>query len=97
LSKEDWAAAMREMDEIVAPIAEAFRRGIPPQAQLLDPAIARHRDWISWAWGTEATPEAYAGLADVYEHPDFVARFDQAGAGFTAYLTAAMRSWAKRQ
>lgn len=97
MSREDWAQAMREFDDIIEPIAEAFRRGIPPQAQSLDTAIARHRDWVSWSWGSEATPQAYAGLAEVYEHPDFVARFDRSGEGFAAYLTAAMRSWARRQ
>lgn len=97
MSNEDWARAMQEFDKVVEPIAEGFRHGLPPQALSLEPAIKRHRDWISWAWGREATPEAYAGLADVYEHPDFVARFDKAGEGFTAYFTTAMRSWARRQ
>lgn len=97
LKKEDWAEAMQEFDQVVEPIAEAFRRGVPPQARSLDPAIARHRDWVSWAWDNEASPQAYAGLADVYDHPDFAARFNKMGDGFAAYLTSAMRSWAKRQ
>ena len=59
--------------------------------------IERHRAWVARSWRKDCTPEAYAGLADIYEHPDFQARYEAIEPGFATYLTSAMRSWAKRQ
>jgi MerR family transcriptional regulator, thiopeptide resistance regulator len=91
------APRMAELKEIEEALAEGFRRGVPPQAAALEPAIARHCDWVAVSWGRECTPQAYAGLADIYEHPDFRARYEAIEPGLTDYLTTAMRSWASRQ
>jgi hypothetical protein len=40
---------------------------------------------------------AYANMADIYQHPDFVKRYEAIHEGFTAFLTGAIRAWAKRQ
>lgn len=92
--REGMMAALRRVEEA---LAEGFRRGVPPQAQALDPAIEAHRRWVGDAWGRECAPEAYAGLADVYEHPDFRKRYEAIEPGFAEFLTTAMRAWARRQ
>jgi MerR family transcriptional regulator, thiopeptide resistance regulator len=97
MSKDEVAAAMRELEAVEQGLAEGLRRGIPPQAASLDPMIERHRAWVGQSWGKDCTPEAYAGLADIYEHPDFRARYEAIEPGFADYLTTAMRSWARRQ
>jgi MerR family transcriptional regulator, thiopeptide resistance regulator len=90
-------AQMAELREIETALAEGLRRGMPPQSTALDPVIERHRAWVAAAWGRECSPEAYGGLADVYEHPDFRKRYESIEPGFADYLTSAMRSWARRQ
>ena len=97
MSKDEVAAAMRELEAVEQGLAEGLRRGIPPQAASLDPMIERHRAWVGQSWGKDCTPEAYAGLADIYEHPDFRARYEAIEPGFADYLNTAMRSWARRQ
>jgi len=97
MSQDEMAAAMQELEAVEQGLAEGLRRGIPPQATSLDPMIERHRAWVARSWGRGCAPEAYAGLADVYEHPDFRARYEAIEPGFADYLIAAMRSWARRQ
>ena len=97
MGKDGMAAAMKELEPIEQGLAEALRRGIPPQATSLDPMIELHRAWVAKSWGRDCTPKAYAGLADIYDHPDFQARYEGIEPGFAAYLTTAMRSWVKRQ
>ncbi len=74
-----------------------MRRGLPPQSRDLDPLIAAHRLWVEAAWSKPCPPEAYAGLADVYDHPDFQARYEAIAPGLGTYLPAAMRAWVRRQ
>jgi hypothetical protein len=88
---------MAELKAVEEALAEGFKRGVPPQARSLDPAIEAHRRWVEAAWGRECGPEAYAGLADAYEHPDFQKRYEAIKPGFAAFLVAAMRAWARRQ
>lgn len=97
MSKDEMAAMMKELEAVEQGLAEGLRRGIPPQATSLDPMIERHRTWVSRSWGRDCAPSAYAGLAEIYEHPDFRARYEAIEPGFADYLTTAMRSWAKRQ
>ena len=96
MSKDEIAASMKELEAVEQGMAEGLRRGIPPQAASLDPMLERHRAWVGRAWGGNCPPETYAGLADIYEHPDFRARHESIEPGFADYLTTAMRSWAKR-
>ncbi|WP_240229530.1 MerR family transcriptional regulator [Devosia lacusdianchii] len=97
MSKAEIDAAMQELRAVEEGLAEGLRRGVPPQSTSLDPMIERHKDWVGGAWDRECTPEAYAGLADVYEHPDFRKRYEAIEPGFADYLMTAMRSWSKRQ
>ncbi|MET0439245.1 MAG: MerR family transcriptional regulator [Devosia sp.] len=97
MSEGERAEMMAELQRVEEALAEGFRRGLPPQATALDPAIEAHRRWVGDAWGRECAPHAYAGLADVYEHPDFRKRYETIEPGFSAFLTTAMRAWARRQ
>jgi len=97
MSEAERSGMMAELQRVEEALAEGFRRGLPPQATALDPAIEAHRQWVGDAWGRECTPEAYAGLADVYEHPDFRKRYETIEPGFAEFLTTAMRAWARRQ
>jgi DNA-binding transcriptional MerR regulator len=97
MTDDERAAHMKELAAIEQALAESMRRGTPPQAAALDALIERHRAWVASTWGKECPPNAYAGLADNYEHPDFKARYEAIGKGFSEYLCTAMRSWAKRQ
>ena len=97
MGKDEMAAMMRELEVVEQGLAEGLRRGIPPQAASLDPMIERHRAWVARSWGRDCAPAAYAGLADIYEHPDFRARYEAIAPGFADYLITAMKSWAKRQ
>ena len=97
MSKDERGEAMQELEAVEQGLAEGLRRGILPQASSLDPMIERHRAWVARSWGRECTAEAYAGLAEIYEHPDFRARYETIQPGFADYLVTAMRAWARRQ
>lgn len=96
LTDEERTAWMEELREIENMLAEGLRRGLPPQSTALDSALERHRDWVSAGQGGSCTPASYAGLADVYQHPDFRARYEAIEPGFADYLIAAMKAWARR-
>ena len=91
------AQAMAEIGKIEHGVAEGLRRGLPPDAPSLVPLIERHRAWVAASWGRDCPPAAYAGLAQMYDHPDFRARYEAIHPGFTDYLKDAMQAWAARQ
>src|SRR5215217_817554 len=93
MTDSERAAMMAELKQVEEALAEGFRQGLPPQASALDPAIEAHRDWVAASWGRDCTPDAYAGLADVYEHADFRTRYETIAPGFADFLTTAMRAW----
>lgn len=88
---------MRELAETESALVEAHLRGLAPDADVLQPLLERHRQWVGAMWGKPCPPEAYAGLADLYlAHPDFVARYEQLAAGFCEFLVTAMKGYAAR-
>lgn len=93
----ELAASMAELKAVEQGLADAMRRGVAAEDVTLDPWIDRHHTWVAAAWGAECPPAAYAGLADVYDHPDFRARYESIEPGFSDYLISAIRSWAQRQ
>lgn len=97
LSQADQTAMMEELRIIEQSLAQSMVDGLPPQATALDPMIERHRAWVGSTWGRDCGPEAYAGLADIYEHPDFRKRYETIAPGFADYLITAMKAWARRQ
>jgi DNA-binding transcriptional MerR regulator len=94
---EEMTAAEREalaaeLHAVEQALAGAHRAGIDPGNKAIDALIRRHRAWVSSMWGRPCTVDRYAGLADLYlSHPDFVARYESIGQGFTGYLTSAMK------
>ncbi|WP_338719577.1 MerR family transcriptional regulator [Devosia sp. XK-2] len=97
LSQADQTAMMEELRIIEQSLAQSMVDGLPPQATALDSMIERHRAWVGSTWGRDCGPEAYAGLADIYEHPDFRKRYETIAPGFADYLITAMKAWARRQ
>jgi MerR family transcriptional regulator, thiopeptide resistance regulator len=105
-SKAHWAkegneafrGALEEGGAAEMALVERFRAENPPQEESNAPALERHRAWIGRMWGNKVCPPAsYAGIADLYDsHPDFRARYEAHGAGFTDWLTSAMRAHAAR-
>lgn len=86
------AAAMQELQQLEAALAEACRRGTDPGSDAVDGLLRRHREWVAMMWNRPCPPEAYAGLADLYlSHPDFVARYERLAPGFSQYLVTAMK------
>lgn len=97
LSPIERDAMISELKDIEQQLANKLRNGVRPEAQSLNALIERHRAWVASNWGRDCPPTAYAGLADIYEHPDFRDRYEAIEKGFSKYLCAAMRSWTKRQ
>ena len=97
LGAEGIKARMAEGEAAGVALAEAFKTGAMPEDPANDPLLARHHAWIAAMWDRACPPEAYAGLADLYlEHPDFRAKFEETGDGFTQWLTTAMKAYAAR-
>lgn len=87
------AAGQAAEDELV----ERFVAGTASDSTELEPLFDRHRDWVSRMWGRECPREGYSGMADLYlAHPDFRARYEARGEGFTDWLTTAMKTYAAR-
>jgi DNA-binding transcriptional MerR regulator len=86
------AAKMAELKEIDDDLVAAFKDGRAEVAPLFE----RHRAWVASMWGKPCPPEAYAGLAELYEsHPDFVARFEAMAPRFSGWLVAGMKAHAE--
>lgn len=98
LGNEGMAARLAEGEAEGVPLAQAFRNGVAPENPANDPLLARHHAWIARMWDRACSPQAYAGLADLYlEHPDFRTTFEEkAGPGFLDWLTTAMKAYAAR-
>jgi len=95
---EAMQAAIAQGGAAEAELAERFLAGIAAESTELDPLFDVHRAWVSGMWGRECPREGYGGMADMYlAHPDFRTHFDQRGAGFTDWLTTAMKAYAARQ
>lgn len=97
LGEAERDEVMAELADVEAALAEACRRGLPPDSSALEPALERHRAWVAHMWDRPCPAQAYAGLADLYlAHPDFRARYETLQTGFCDYLVTAMRAHAKR-
>ena len=88
---------VRELAALESALSQHCLEGVDPQTPQLDSLLDRHRNWVAAMWGKHCSPEAYAGLAELYEsHPDFRDRYETLASGFADYLPAAMRAYASR-
>jgi hypothetical protein len=86
-------AMMDDLAEIELAFAQLLREGVPADDGRLAPLVARHRAWVGRMWGRECTPEAHAGLGEMYAaHPDFRQRYESIAPGLSDYLNAAIRA-----
>ena len=90
---DGMAGAMQELKAIEARLVDAFQAGVPQAALAAD--LAAHRALMSRLWGEDCTPEAYAGLADLYlSHADFIARYERLAQGFSQWFPKVMKAYA---
>lgn len=86
-------AMMDELAEIELALAHLLRDGVPAEDARVAPLVGRHRAWVGRMWGRECTPEAHAGLGEMYAaHPDFRQRYESIAPGLSDYLNAAIRA-----
>ena len=94
-SEDGWQAMLAEGGTIEMALVECFNGAAEPDTAEVAALLDRHRAWISRMWGKESSPLGYAGLADLYlTHPGFRERFDGHAAGFTEWLSSAMKLYA---
>jgi DNA-binding transcriptional MerR regulator len=98
MSEAEQGAVIDELKDIETALAEGMKRGVAPDTAPVDRMIRRHRAWVARAWDGPCSPQAYAGLADLYlSHPDFVTRYEAIAPGFAVWLTDAMKVHAVRE
>lgn len=95
---KDWLAEQKaEAEAVFMDLGGAFNDGAAPEDAANGPLLERHRACIAEMWGGPCSPQAYAGVANLYlEHPDFRKNIDKRGAGFTDWLSTAMKAHAAR-
>lgn len=97
LSQAEKDRLQAELKDLETAWAAAMKSGVPADSPILDPILARSREWVSIMWGRPCPPEAYAGLADLHlSHPDFIARYETIAEGFSDYHAASMKAYAAR-
>ena len=98
LSEAAKAELQDQLKDLETAWAGAMVEGIPADSPALDPVLEQFRAWVAIMWGRPCSPEALAGLADMHlAHPDFVARYEALGDGFSAYHAEAMKAYAARR
>ncbi|ENZ80732.1 MULTISPECIES: MerR family transcriptional regulator [Caulobacter] len=96
--KGDWAGFQQEAAAIEHDMARALSQGLPVDSDPVTAIMRRHWAWIAKSWNREPTPDAFAGLAHLYQdNPEFTARYEAIAPGLTEYLAEAMRAFAERR
>lgn len=94
--KTDWASFQQEAAAIEHDMAKALAQGLPVDSGPVTAIMRRHWAWIAKSWNREPTPDAFAGLAHLYQdNPEFTARYEGIAPGLTEYLAEAMRAFAR--
>lgn len=91
---EEEYAAWRQLDErIRTALAAAVRSGADPAGEQGAEIAALHRRWLCCCWAAY-TPQAHAGLAELYvADPRFTAYYDRETPGCAAFLRDAVRAF----
>jgi DNA-binding transcriptional MerR regulator len=88
-SAEDWRRQTDEANDINQQFLALVDAGIPADSEEAARLVDAHRSHVT-EWFYECTPEIHAGLGVMYtKDPRFAARFETAGDGLAAYLSAA--------
>ena len=83
-------AELAERDQEYAALLDA---GVAPGDPRVQEVTARHYAWVCQFW--TPSPEAFAGLGDLYvDHPDFHARYDAIRPGLAEFVRDAMAVYA---
>lgn len=94
--KQDWSQFQEEAKAIEHDLSKALTQGLPVDSQPVTTIMRRHWAWIARSWNRDPTPDAFAGLAHLYEdNPEFTARYEAIAPGLTAYFAEAMRVFAR--
>ncbi|MBV7379278.1 MerR family transcriptional regulator [Maritimibacter dapengensis] len=89
---EGMEGKMDALRDIEAALVAAYEGGLAPE----DADVTAHRDWVAGMWGRDCSPDAHAGLANMYlSHPEFVARYEALSPGFSQWLPAAIKAGAR--
>ncbi len=87
---------MTDLASLESELASHCRSGTAHHDPRLHAALERHRAWVASMWNRPCSPDAYAGLADLYEaHPDFRTRYETLAPGLSDYLPTAMRAYSR--
>ena len=91
LTQEEYTAWKALGDEILQALTAAVQAGAAPAGPEGQRIAQLHRRWLSYSWEAY-TPQAHAGLAELYvSDPRFTAYYDREVPGCAAFLRDAVR------
>jgi DNA-binding transcriptional MerR regulator len=89
MTPEQHAAVTKLSEELTATLAEALKTG-DPAGELAQRTADLHKQWLMYFWG-EYSPEAHAGLAQMYVDDErFTAYYDKEQPGTASFLRDAI-------
>jgi len=93
LSQEEYKRMQELADMINKMLEQAVREGADPAGETGKEIIELHKEWLGFTW-TEYSPEAHAGLMQMYVDDErFTAYYDKNIAGCAAFLRKAGHAW----
>ena len=93
LTQEEYTAWKALGDEILQALTAAVQAGTAPAGPEGQRIAQLHRRWLSYSWEAY-TPQAHAGLAELYvSDPRFTAFYDREVSGCAAFLRDAVRAY----
>ena len=93
LTQEEYTAWKALGDEILQALTAAVQAGAAPAGPEGQRIAQLHRRWLSYSWEAY-TPQAHAGLAELYvSDPRFTAYYDREVSGCAAFLRDAVRAY----
>lgn len=93
LTQEEYEAWKALGDEILQALTAAVQAGAAPAGPEGQRIAQLHRRWLSYSWEAY-TPQAHAGLAELYvSDPRFTAYYDREVSGCAAFLRDAVRAY----
>lgn len=96
MTLEDYARFQALEKELNETLLAAYRTG-DPGGETAQRAADLHRQWLMFTWDSY-TPEAHAGLAQMYvDDPRFTAHYDRLQPGLAVFLRDAVLIYAKQK